>query len=109
MSNKVSKYNGSTAHRIAILHMIGQSVDVFNSRVRISEIAAWMNVSKVTARKHIQTMIDRDEIITSKVPYKNTCMVLIELHPDMKVEYEAGKYKEAYQMYAQRVMKVILQ
>lgn len=104
-----SKYNSSLSHRKAILHMIGQSVEVFREYVKIADVASWMNVSKPTARKHLHAMWLRGEIRMWHIPYKNTIIYMIDLTDEVKQQYEDKDYEIDYRMYAQRVMKAILQ
>lgn len=108
MSSKKQKFDGSGTHRRAIYHLIGQSQTIFGDKVKISEIAQWMNVSKPTARKHIKWMVDNREVIVTTKPYKNTFVCLIELHPDVMRDYDDGLFVLAYKLYAQRVMKVTI-
>jgi hypothetical protein len=90
--------------------MIGQSAEVFKSSPTVAEVAEWMGVSKPTATKYLKMMFDSNEIIMSKKYYRpNVDKFYISLHPDMMLEYRFGWYKADYQIYAQRVMKVVLQ
>lgn len=108
MQNRLTKYDGRGSHRRAILHMIGQSVEVFKEYVTVKDIASWMNVSKTTALKYIKKMYDKEEIYMWKEDYKNTYMWKIELRYDIFKEYTEERFLAEYKIYAQRVMKVIL-
>lgn len=102
------KFNGSTTHRSAILYMVGESVDVFRSAPTTADIAAWMNVSKPTARKYLKQMVKRGELIMNKVPHRQTVYKHTwQLSEYTKGMYELGVYDEMYQIYASRVLKVI--
>jgi len=97
--NKKFKYNGCLVHRRAILHMIGQYVEVLGEYPHISDIATWMNVSKKTARKHLKKLQDNREIIMWFRPYKNTVRYNIDLHHDTNAKYRANDYANDYAAY----------
>jgi len=108
MTLKKFKYDGSGTHRRAILHMIGESLDVFKTKPKVSDIASWMRVSKPTAIRYLKRMVDNEELIETKVPYRQTFAYRYELHPDVMEHYEEGRLKFSYEIYAQRVLQVIL-
>lgn len=110
MQVKKLKYNGSGTHERAILHMIGQSEDVFKSKPSTAEIAAWMNVGKATARKHLNAMVEDGKLIKTKVFYRQPDVYkdTWSLHPDVMIHYEFNGLKTDYELYAQRVLQVIL-
>lgn len=108
MKNKTMKYDGRGSHRRAILHMIGQSVEVFREYPTIRDISGWMNVSKPTARKYLSRLMENEEIIMFKKPYKNTEICHFDLFEDIRMEFENNVFKNDYKLYAQRVMRVIL-
>ena len=107
MKNKRIKYDGRGMHRRAILHMVGQSLLVFGEFVRVSDVASWMNVSKVTATKYLRIMERNEEIIMSKKPYKNTFVYEIQLSHGVWCDFMDGLLHESYQVYAQKVMGII--
>lgn len=109
MSSKESKFNGSASHRRAILHMIGQVVDMFKKEPTTSEVASWMNVSKPTARKHLKEMREQGELwMSSEYHRPNVCKHTWRLTSMLEYHYDEGLLKADYQCYAQKVMKVIL-
>lgn len=108
MKNRKFKYNGSGTHRRAILHMIGKSQDVFKSKAKVSDISSWMRVSKTTAIKHLKRMVDNEELIETKIPYRQTFAYRYELHPDIVEHYRDGLLKHSYELYAQKILQVIL-
>lgn len=108
MSSKKFKFNGCGTHRRAVLHMIGQSVDIFNAAPTVAEIATWMNVCKRTATKYLKMMVERGEIIMTKEKYKNTFRYRIKLDPFVDEHYKNRILEDDYKWYAQRVMKVTL-
>lgn len=104
------KFNGCGTHRRAILHMIGQSADVFKSYPSTAEIAAWMNVSKPTAKRYLDKMVSNGELIMSEVKYrKNAVKHHWCLTQSVYQDYQELRLKFDYKVYAQKVMKVILQ
>jgi hypothetical protein len=103
------KYDGRGSHKRAILHMIGQYVNVFNEHATVKDVASWMNVSKATALKHLKMMRENEEINMFKRDYKNTFMWEIDLQIDTFREYAQGQFEAEYKIYAQQVLKVILQ
>lgn len=108
MKNKKAKYDGRGSHSRAILHLIGKSVSMFGEYPRISDIAAWMNVSKVTATKYLKKMVESREIIMTKKQYKNTFVYEVALDCDIEEEFREGYFVNDYQQYAQKVMGIIL-
>jgi hypothetical protein len=109
MSSKEMKYNGCGTHRRAILHMIGQSVEVFNQYPTTAEIAAWMNVSKPTARKYLMRMLDNKEIMIKEVYHRpHIAKHVWKLDSEVENHYNEGILEHDYRKYAQRVLKVIL-
>lgn len=103
------KFNGSNLHYMAILHMIGQCETVFKECAVISDVANWMNVSKTTARKYLLIMSKDLDIVMTIAPYKTFGVTNIVLSYNAMQEYKQGAFKDAYNLYAQRVMGVILQ
>jgi len=97
--NKKFKYNGCLVHRRAILHMIGQYVEVLGEYPHISDIATWMNVSKKTARKHLKKLQDNREIIMWFTPYKNTIRYNVELSPSVMAHFRADEFVNDYGLY----------
>lgn len=110
----VQKYRGTHTHRRAILHMIGQSQDVFKSKASIADIAAWMNVTKPTAKKYLDGFVEREELIMSKVAWRKSNGEVTawkyeySLQPATWDKYKMGIYKSWYNIYVQRVLQVIL-
>ena len=109
MNNKPMKFNGSNMHKDAILHLIGQSAEVFREYAVVSDVASWMNVSKPTATKYLNQLWNEGLIYMWKREYKNTFIWMIDLKDEAMRKYTKDEYKPAYQLYAQQVMKVILQ
>lgn len=110
MKSKQKKYNGSKSHKNAILHMIGQVTHTTKDCVYVADIAAWMNVSKTTALKHLKEIEKMDEIDMTKIPYKsNSYIYKIWLDGCVLHEYLNGEYIRDYLEYAQEVLGVIIQ
>ena len=109
MKNKTRKFNGSITHQNAILHMIGRSVHIFRNKPKVSEIAEWMGVSKPTARKYLNLMVDQDLLIMTKTQHRpNVECHHYELDSFMTFEYKRDCFKVDYELYAQRVMQIII-
>lgn len=89
--------------------MIGQAQAVFLEYATIADIAAWMNVSKTTARKYLLIMSNDGEIEMSLKPYKRWGIVQIGLTDVTWREFLNDTFKQEYAVYAQRVMGIILQ
>lgn len=109
MAKAKFKYNGSGTHRRAILFMIGQSLEVFKEAATVRDIAGWMNLSKVTARKYLKRMIDNEELQLIEQPYKNTVIHKYMLSQSVRADFYEGRLTDSYHIYAQRVMRVMLQ
>lgn len=107
MTNRKQKFDNSQAHRAAILHMIGQSVDVFQKAPSIADVAAWMNVCKRTATKYLKQMQRQEVVYLSREKYKNTFMYRVHLSHEQYEDYKRGVYHPYYQLYASRVLGVI--
>ena len=69
MSSKEFKYTGQYWQTRAILHLIGQVHHALDSRVLVSDVAAWMGRSKQTARKHLRQWCEWGYL--SEVKFKN--------------------------------------
>jgi predicted ArsR family transcriptional regulator len=109
MAKAKNKYDGTGIHKRAIMHMIGQSVDVFKSEPTTADIAAWMQLSKPTARKHLKKMAIDGELIMSEVPYRaNAVKHTWRLSKYREEDYMRDLLKLDYQFYASRVMKLIV-
>lgn len=89
--------------------MIGQSEATFNESVSIADVAAWMNVSKPTARKHILAMVGNGELVGTRSPYKNTFIWSFKLTRKVFQDYMDKRLIREYHTYAQKVMGIILQ
>lgn len=109
MSLKKRKFNGSEQHYMAILHLIGESVEVFHERPVIADVAEWMNVSKTTARKYLRIMNKIGDISMVIKPYKTFGVTEIDLSYYAMMQYRNGEFRRAYELYAQKVMGIILQ
>lgn len=100
MVNKKFKYTGTTYHRMAVLHAIGQLEQMFGY-AKLSDIARFMNMSKQAAQRHIKRLIDSYEIVvikSDKIGRGGFDKYI--LHYDMLIEYQSGEYKQAYDIYA---------
>lgn len=91
------------------MHMIGQVEEVFMTEPKTSEIASWMNLSKPTARKYLNSMVKSGKLIKTTQEYRaNSSVDKWSLAHEYKVAYREGKFAPQYKFFAQRVMKVIL-
>lgn len=110
MKDKKFKFKYTKGHIWAILHMIGQSQFVFKEAVSCSDVAAWMNVTKPTARKYLKDMTEIGLLNTYREKYKtNATIDRWYLNSSILDAYARDEFKPAYRVYAQRVMGVILQ
>lgn len=103
------KYNGSSIHVNAILHMIGQLQSMAWDGVTVAEIAKFMNVSKPTARKYLRELEIRGLVKKYRFQYRgNSIIHKYMLGIESMRLYREGKMKWQYEMYVRQVLKIIL-
>ena len=78
-----------------MLALVGQVHQALDIRVRVSDLAAWMNVSKQTARKHMEQWCEEGNL--SKVKYKNRYEY--QLSDEAFGNYLDGVYRADYAAY----------
>ena len=105
---------GNSDHIYAILHLIGQSSYTVGRPATVAEIARWMNRSKPTARRYCRVMESLGLVYRDVYDSKDHELIardgtqVFGLEIRQSEEYENGCYKHAYQLYVQRVLKVVL-
>jgi hypothetical protein len=109
MKKAIQKFDASQPHIEAILHMIGQAEVVYRDSATIADVAAWMKVCKRTAAKYLKVLEASGEIIMSKEKYrKNVDRYRVQLSEQNRNIYDCGDYLRAYEIYAQRILGIIL-
>jgi len=85
----------------AIMHMIGQTEYVFGRGVSIAEIANWLKVSKPTAKKFIDKLVDYQMVYQTQKAWRGNHSVqyLYHLRGSRMVDFQKGYFTASYQMF----------
>lgn len=87
----------------AVKHMIGQSQDVFGRGVTMSEIAAWLRVSKPTAKRFIEKHHIGIDVEMKDWRKGHSVVYMYTLSSPSLSAYKRNVYLNSYRMYAQIV------
>lgn len=105
-----NKFRWTNQNVDAIVYMIGQSVSVFSEAPKIRDVADWMGVSKPTANRHLRRMESEGCVRFLEFVTPSGWRVFhVVLTAQGKEHARKDAVKSAYQIYAQRVMGIILQ
>jgi hypothetical protein len=90
----------------AITHMIGQTQEVFGRGATIAEIAAWLNVSKPTAKRFIENEL-KDIACKETHDWRKGHSVQYRyvLNQHRYSGYERGLFYSSYKVYANAIIK----
>lgn len=104
------KYDGKNIiHKSALLHAIGQLVDINPDGFCVSQIAGFMNRSKPTAKRHLDQLVKDKKLITIKCDETAMGKHYYGMTDEMKEMYVSQAFRFEYEIYVQKVLKVILQ
>lgn len=98
---KSTKYGQITVD--AIKHMIGQSQDLFNRGVTIAEIAAWMRVSKPTAKRFVEKNHIGIDVHMKDWRKGHSVVYVYTLSAPSFSAYRRGVYYASYRMFVEVV------
>lgn len=96
-------------HVRAVFHAIGQLQDVNMRGATVAEVARFMNVSKVTARKYLSQLFSEGDLCEDfNDDFSRLGRIEYRLATWPKIAYGRGDYFTDYQVYCQKVLKVIM-
>lgn len=99
MTHKKFAYNGTTYHRLAVLHAVGQLQEMFGY-AKLSDIARFMNISKPAAYRHVKRLVESTELFVTKTNKKGRGgFDMYYLPADLMEEFQSGQYVKSYQIY----------
>lgn len=90
----------------AIVHMIGQTEDIFKRGASVAEVATWLECSKPTAKRWMNDNLvtGNSGVIHDVVKYRpHVWASRYYLSPEKRSAYERGVYYKSYLKYAQEV------
>jgi len=99
-SNKLDTRNTE-----AVMHMIGQVEYIFDRGVSIAEVAGWLKVSKPTAKRFMDKMVDyRMVTMTAKAWRGNhSVQYLYRLKGAKMVDFQKDYFRQSYQLFVSDV------
>lgn len=85
----------------AVMHMIGQIEHIFDRGVSTAEIAAWMKVSKPTAKRFMDKMVDYRMVKKYDKVWRKGHSVqhLYRLSGAKMVDFEKDNFRLSYQLF----------
>lgn len=83
----------------AIVHMIGQTEDLMQRGATMAEIASWLNVSKPTAKRFIETHHIGIDVHMIDWRKGHSIQYIYTLSAPKRSAYERGVFKKSYQVY----------
>jgi len=85
----------------AVMHMIGQTETIFDRGVSIAEIAGWLKVSKPTAKRFIDKMVDYRMLNVTVRAWRGTHskQFLYRLKGAKMVDFQKDYFRQSYQMF----------
>lgn len=103
---KSTKYGQVTAD--AVKHMIGQSQELFHRGVTMAEIAAWMQVSKPTAKRFIEKNHIGIDVAMKEWRKGHSVVYIYTLSEPSYSAYQRGVYYASYRMFVEIVFGLIV-